>query len=523
MQEMIDLLNGMEPEQRAEVEKTAIASTQAMRWVPNPGPQTDAYFSLADQILYGGEAGGGKTDLLIGLAIQAHRRTLLLRRIKQDISWLVDRMQQILGSRKGYNGQDKRWKVPGGGDRLVEFEGLQNPGDEQRGKGRPKDLIGFDEATDFLESQVAFVLGWLRTTIEGQRCRVVFATNPPTTVEGEWIVRWFAPWVDKSHPLFPYPVGKLLWTCRGPEDDWVWFESPDDCLDDDMRAELVTRTFIRSGLNDNIDLQRSDYGRQLALMPEELRRRYRDGDFSAENEDDEWQVIPTEWIRQAQARWVPDDGVTMEAVGVDIAQGGKDKTVFAPRYTGKSCKYWVDKLKKWPGKETPDGKSVAGKLFSLVTDAAQINIDMGGGYGGSTYEHLNDAEMSVFGFVPSGESKGRTSDGIFEFVNMRAEAVWKVREMLDPNVRDKVALPPDPMLRADLASFRWKLMHGAKIQVMPKEEIKKLLGRSPDDGESVVISLATADTRVQPRVRERNPANRQKNYATQSRVRRVSR
>src|SRR5262245_14859360 len=38
------------------------------KWIPNPGPQTLAYNSLADCTLYGGEPGGGKSQLGLGLA-----------------------------------------------------------------------------------------------------------------------------------------------------------------------------------------------------------------------------------------------------------------------------------------------------------------------------------------------------------------------------------------------------------------------------------------------------------------------
>ena len=44
-------------------------------WTPEPSnrPQVEAYNSKADLLLYGGAAGGGKTDLLIGLALTQHR------------------------------------------------------------------------------------------------------------------------------------------------------------------------------------------------------------------------------------------------------------------------------------------------------------------------------------------------------------------------------------------------------------------------------------------------------------------
>ena len=43
-------------------------------WYPEPGPQTAAYLCEADVLFYGGAAGGGKSDLILGLAINAHSK-----------------------------------------------------------------------------------------------------------------------------------------------------------------------------------------------------------------------------------------------------------------------------------------------------------------------------------------------------------------------------------------------------------------------------------------------------------------
>jgi hypothetical protein len=48
-------------------------------WQPLPGPQTITYVSPADVTGYGGAAGGGKSDLALGLAITAHQQSLILR------------------------------------------------------------------------------------------------------------------------------------------------------------------------------------------------------------------------------------------------------------------------------------------------------------------------------------------------------------------------------------------------------------------------------------------------------------
>ena len=58
-------------------------------WTPLPGPQTLAYHTPADELFYGGAAGGGKTDLLLGLAATAHHNSLILRR---EIPWRFPRI-----------------------------------------------------------------------------------------------------------------------------------------------------------------------------------------------------------------------------------------------------------------------------------------------------------------------------------------------------------------------------------------------------------------------------------------------
>ena len=57
-------------------------------WAPEPSnaPQLAAYNRQADLLLYGGAAGGGKTDLLLGLALTAHARSVIFRRAYGDLN-----------------------------------------------------------------------------------------------------------------------------------------------------------------------------------------------------------------------------------------------------------------------------------------------------------------------------------------------------------------------------------------------------------------------------------------------------
>src|SRR5271169_2530827 len=196
LDQILDRVDRLDPQPKEELIDAASAGTRSFAWVPNPGPQSDAYFCQADELFYGGQAGGGKTDLGLGLALTAHRRSLVLRRVNKDAVKLVERCAEILGHRSGYSGQLQRWRL---GDRLIEFSGCEYEEDKQRFKGDPHDLIYFDEGTDFLASQYRFIIGWNRSVDEKQRCRVVVGSNPPTTPEGLWVIKHWAPWLDPRY------------------------------------------------------------------------------------------------------------------------------------------------------------------------------------------------------------------------------------------------------------------------------------------------------------------------------------
>lgn len=55
-------------DERAELD-ALIAGASRSAWSPLPGPQSMAYYSLADVLGFGGAAGGGKSDLAIGKAM----------------------------------------------------------------------------------------------------------------------------------------------------------------------------------------------------------------------------------------------------------------------------------------------------------------------------------------------------------------------------------------------------------------------------------------------------------------------
>lgn len=485
---------------KAQVEKDARQATANRFFIPNPGPQMDALFCQADELFFGGSAGGGKSALLCGTAIDDHQKSIIFRREYPQIKGLEDEVMNLIGTRSGYNSQDKLWRLPKGN--VLEFGSVPHETDVEKYQGRAHDLKGFDEITHFSEAQYRFLIGWTRSTDPKQKCRVIATGNPPTTPEGYWVVKYWAAWLDKTHPN-PAQPGELRWyTTINGED--VECDGPAPVEVNGKMVNPRSRTFIPAKLEDNPDLMQTGYAAVLEAMPEELRQRFRDGRFDADVKDNGFQVIPTSWIKAAQARWSskPPEGIGMSCLSHDVALGGGDSNTYARRHG-----YWYDEIVSEKLKGYVDPIDLAARDIALMRDGCPIIIDMGGGYGSGVYSHLkqNVRDLTIFGHNGSGESKKRTRDGKLTFANKRAEVWWKFREALEPNLGEPVALPPDPELVADLAAPTWKLTSRGLV-IEEKTEIRKRLGRSPDKGDAVVNAWAYGEDSVTARIRvARNP------------------
>ena len=233
------------------------------------------------------------------------------------------------------------------------MSGCKNESDKSKFQGRPHDLIAFDEACEFLESQVDFISAWARTENPGQRVRIVYASNPPATAEGRWIVKRFAPWLDKKfdNPAIP---GELRYYVM-LDDKLTWVDGPEVIPHKGELLKPKSRTFIPARVDDNPFYRDTEYKAQLQSLPEPLRSQLLFGDFAAGSEDNPWQVIPTRWVELAFERWESRDkpDVPMSCLGADVARGGADQTVLSERYDN-----WFAPLRKYEGKTTPDGPSV---------------------------------------------------------------------------------------------------------------------------------------------------------------------
>jgi hypothetical protein len=459
-------------------------------WVPQPGPQIAALRSEADQLLYGGSAGGGKTDLAIGKALTKHRRSLILRREFPQLKGMLERSTEVYSGCGKWNGSLATWRCSYRGvERIIEFGSCQYEADKVKYRGRPHDLIVPDEASEFLESQVRFIAGWLRTEIQGQRCQLLLPSNPPSSAEGEWIIRWFAPWLDPAYPNRALP-GELRWVAMLRDEEGnaaeEWVDGPESFLHRGERIEPISRTFIPSKLTDNRYLASTGYGRQLQALPEPLRSQLLNGDFTVGRKDDDWQVIPSAWVKAAIDRWkkVPESELGMvTSVGVDPSGGGDEATIAKRR----GWRFDPIEVVKPDATGHVSGGAIAKKTLDGAGDQAPVHVDIigiGMTAGEQLEAYIGDRVVRVNG---SDESKATDFSGRLKFVNRRAECWWKMREALAPERPVKVALPPDQRLFADLTAPRYGLTPRG-IQVEDKKQVKKRLRRSPDRGDAVVLA-----------------------------------
>lgn len=521
-EEIEDLLRYLTPEEREDLFRLLEADTRIFK--PQPGPQLDAWESEADVLGFGGAGGGGKSFLVSGLALTAHQRSLILRAQKAQTQKFVLDFTKMIGNRDGYSSQTSTWTYEA---RIINFGGLDLAGDEEKWQGWDHDLKAFDEATQMREWQVRYVMAWNRTDDPNQRVRSILTFNPPTTVEGRWIIKFFAPWLDNKAPKRAAPGELLYYATIGDRVDvivpdhrpFVIHEASGERVydfdPDEYRGSRATkiitpksRTFIPSRVTDNPFYMATGYIATLQALPEPLRSQMLNGDFQAGVEDDERQLIPTAWVEAAMRRWAPrhDLGV-MDSMGVDVSRssmggttgsGGKDRTVISMRHGT-----WFAPLVSLRGINVEDGPAVAAEVIKRRRDHAPVHIDIVG-VGTSPYDFLASNHVQAVPINGAAKSLGTDKSGQLKFTNLRSELYWRMREALDPTNPHPIALPDDAELLADLTAPRWWLTPSG-IQVEPKRGKPKengeptglvaRLGRSPDRGDAVVYALVSTPKR----------------------------
>jgi len=203
------------------------------------------------------------------------------------------------------------------------------------------------------------------------------------------------------------------------------------------------------------------------------------GEFATSEEDG---LISLAWVEAANQRWLewadlgkPLEG-EMTAVGVDVARSGSDKTVFALLYGD-----ILTELRRYSKADTMETTGRAAAILNLGGPAIVDVIGVGAG----VVDRLRELGKRVVPFNASERTDFLDSSGELGFVDTRSAAWWNLRELLE---KQPIALPidDDGKLVGDLTAPKWRVMSGGKVKVESKDDIRKRLNRSTDDGDAVV-------------------------------------
>lgn len=139
-------------------------------YVPHvPTAKQTAFLVLDDlEVFYGGAAGGGKSDAILMAALQyvdvPGYAAIIFRRTFTDLSLpggLLERADAWLrGTDARWNAQTHTWSFPSGSS--LTFGYLATEADKYRYKSAEFQMVGFDEGTQFTESQYRYLFSRLR-------------------------------------------------------------------------------------------------------------------------------------------------------------------------------------------------------------------------------------------------------------------------------------------------------------------------------------------------------------------------
>lgn len=233
----------------------------SVTWDPGGANPKQALF-LASRTLYtcyGGAKGGGKTHILrvkaIGGALMNEGiKILIMRKTYKDLerNHIMPILAMVPRSLYSYNNTSHIMQFENGS--TIEFGHWQGEASEQEYNGIEYDWIFIDEATQFSERAFQFLGGCLRGANEIPKR--MYLTCNPGGVGHRWVKRLF---IDKIYKT----------DSEDPDEN----ENPEDY------------TFIPATVEDNTYMLNSaggqNYKRMLANMPDDLKRAYRYGDWTA--------------------------------------------------------------------------------------------------------------------------------------------------------------------------------------------------------------------------------------------------
>jgi hypothetical protein len=228
--------------------------TEEVIWRPTD-KQSEFLSANDDEVLFGGAAGGGKSDAIVidalGAAFggyQAERyRALLIRRTFPQLRELIDRTRAIypaIDPGATFKEADKAWEFSSGAKLIFGF--CERDADVYQYQGQEYQWIGIDELGHFPTSFVyEYLTSRLRSPDKSLSCYMRATCNPGP----KWIMQRFG--ITKSGQASTVTL--------------------------DVEGRKFRRRFIPSFLSDNSHLDGTGYRERLLQLPDAQRQMLLDG------------------------------------------------------------------------------------------------------------------------------------------------------------------------------------------------------------------------------------------------------
>lgn len=256
-------------------------------------------------------------------------------------------------------------------------------------------------------------------------------------------------------------AGPLYRACTVARKLWKVIEITAD-PDDPKRTPRVSVQVARD--------QIEQYGRENPWVRVRIFGEFPDSDFNALIGPDEVSAAMKKYYREG------DIGTAPLVLGIDVARFGDDSSVIFPRRGIQAFPF-----KKYRNLDSTQGSGIVARYWEeQKVDGVFIdNAGLGGGGWIDALRRLGRQPVGIdFGSSP--RDKGR-------YLNKRAEMYFDAVEW----IKRGGALPESPELLAALTQTTYSFSaDSGRLQLEPKDMIKRKLGYSPDEADAFVLTFA---------------------------------
>lgn len=212
-------------------------------------------------------------------------------------------------------------------------------------------------------------------------------------------------------------------------------------------------------------------------------------------------LIPLSWLEASRRRWktyMEEGGKLPPAklrLGADVAGQGADLTCFCRRYG-----ILVDSFSLFGQQEHTVTAGRLKKEFTQLGDSVFVDaVGEGAGVVSMLKESTDPDEYNVVAFKSNFSADSlKDLTRQLEFYSLRDYVYWAIRDALNPDMvlrgGGNLMLPPDDALDQELSETKYAYRSDGRIEIEPKKDIKKRLGRSPDRADALAMTYAPITT-----------------------------